>query len=112
VRSKKEPFWEATAIDPESRLLISFVTGKRNEALIKELMESTRKRLKSPRDLVVMSDGEKSIDCASSPRSSENPTARRAREGGDASRRAVTESTEASLTSSSSSAVRVAGSWR
>ncbi len=36
VRSKKEPFWEATAIDPQSRLLIGFVVGRRNEALIKE----------------------------------------------------------------------------
>ncbi len=62
VRSKKEPFWEATAIDPESRLLIGFVTGRRNEALIKELMESTKKRLKEPRDLVVMSDGERSYE--------------------------------------------------
>jgi hypothetical protein len=30
---KKEPFWGATAIDPESRLLIGFVGGRRNEAL-------------------------------------------------------------------------------
>jgi hypothetical protein len=34
VRSKKEPFWEATSIDPQSRLLIGFVVGRRNEALI------------------------------------------------------------------------------
>lgn len=60
--SKKEPFWEATAIDPESRLLIGFVGGRRNEALIKELMHSTKKRLKSPKDLVLMSDGERSYE--------------------------------------------------
>jgi IS1 family transposase len=60
--SKNKPFWEATAIDPESRLLIGFVGGRRNEALIKELMESTRKRLKSPKDLVLMSDGERSYE--------------------------------------------------
>lgn len=60
--SKKEPFWEATAIDPESRLLIGFVGGRRNEALIKELMQSTKKRLKSPKDLVLMSDGERSYE--------------------------------------------------
>jgi IS1 family transposase len=46
VSSKKEPLWEATAIEPKSRLLISFVVGRRNEALIEELMESTKKRLK------------------------------------------------------------------
>src|SRR5829696_4778622 len=39
VRSKKEPFWEATSIDPQSRLLIGFVGGSRDEALIEELME-------------------------------------------------------------------------
>jgi len=60
--TKKEPLWEATAIDPESRLLIGFVVGKRNEALLKELMISTKKRLKEPRDLVLMSDGEKSYE--------------------------------------------------
>jgi IS1 family transposase/transposase-like protein len=62
VRSKKEPFWEATSIEPESRLLIGFVVGRRNEALIKELMVSTRRRLKEPKDLVVMSDGHKSYE--------------------------------------------------
>ena len=60
--SKNKPFWEATAIDPESRLLIGFVGGRRDEALIKELMESTKKRLKEPKDLVVMTDGEKSYE--------------------------------------------------
>jgi IS1 family transposase len=60
--TKKQPFWEATAIDPESRLLISFVGGRRDEALIGELMESTKKRLKEPKDLVMMSDGHKSYE--------------------------------------------------
>jgi IS1 family transposase/transposase-like protein len=62
VGSKSEPFWEATAIDPKSRLLISFVAGRRNEALIRELMESTKKRLRSPKDLVLMTDGERSYE--------------------------------------------------
>ncbi|MCA3747609.1 MAG: IS1 transposase [Rubrobacter sp.] len=62
VSSKKEPYWEATAIDPESRLLISFVTGERDASLIKELMDSTKQRLKNPRDLLVMSDGHKSYE--------------------------------------------------
>jgi transposase-like protein len=34
--SKKEPFWEATSIDPESRLLMGFVAGERDASLIKE----------------------------------------------------------------------------
>ena len=62
VRNKGEPFWEATAIDPESRLLVSFVVGRRNESLIGELMESTKRRLRSPRDLVLMTDGERSYE--------------------------------------------------
>jgi IS1 family transposase len=60
AKSKKEPFWEATAVDPESRLLIGFVVGERDASLIKELMESTKRRLKDPSDLVVMSDGQRS----------------------------------------------------
>ncbi len=62
ARSKKEPFWEATAIDPESRLLIGFVGGSRDEALIEELMVSTKRRLKEPKDLLVMTDGYKSYE--------------------------------------------------
>jgi IS1 family transposase len=57
VGSKKEPLWEGTAIEPKSRLLIGFVVGSRDESLIRELMESTKKRIDSPKDLVLMSDG-------------------------------------------------------
>lgn len=62
VKSKGEPFWEATAIDPRSRLLIGFVGGRRDERLIEELMESTRERLCDPTDLVLMSDGHRSYE--------------------------------------------------
>jgi IS1 family transposase/transposase-like protein len=62
VGSKKEPLWEATAIEPKSRLLISFVVGRRDESLIRELMESTKRRINSPKDLVLMSDGQKSYE--------------------------------------------------
>jgi IS1 family transposase/transposase-like protein len=62
VRSKGEPFWEATALEPQSRLLIGFVGGRRDERLIKELMQSTRDRLKDPTDLVLMTDGARSYE--------------------------------------------------
>ena len=62
ARSKKEPFWEATSIDPQSRLLIGFVAGKRDASLIEELMESTKRRLRDPRDLLVTTDGEKAYE--------------------------------------------------
>jgi IS1 family transposase len=54
VSSEKEPLWEATAIEPKGRLSISFVVGRRDEALIEEPMESTKKGLNSPRNPVVM----------------------------------------------------------
>ncbi len=60
--SKNKPYWEATAIDPESRLLISFVVGERDALLIEELMKSTKRRLKDPSDLVVMSDGQRNYE--------------------------------------------------
>jgi IS1 family transposase/transposase-like protein len=60
--TKKEPFWEATAIDPQSRLLVSFVVGRRDESLIGELMESAKRRLRYPRDLVLMTDGHRSYE--------------------------------------------------
>jgi IS1 family transposase/transposase-like protein len=62
AKSKNEPFWEATSIDPHSRLLIGFVAGKRDASLIEELMESTKRRLRDPRDLLVTTDGEKSYE--------------------------------------------------
>lgn len=62
VKSKGQPFWEATAIEPESRLLIGFVGGRRDEKLIKELMSSSRDRLKDPTDLVLMTDGQRSYE--------------------------------------------------
>jgi IS1 family transposase len=62
VGSKKEPLWEATAIEPKSRLLIGFVVGRRDESLIRELMESARKRINSPKDLLLMSDGHNSYE--------------------------------------------------
>lgn len=62
VVSKSEPFWEATALEPGSRLLVGFVGGRRDERLIKELMQSTRDRLYDPTDLVLMSDGHRSYE--------------------------------------------------
>lgn len=62
VKSKAEPFWEATAIEPGSRLLVGFVGGRRNETMIKELMETTRDRLSNPTDLVLMTDGQRSYE--------------------------------------------------
>jgi transposase-like protein/IS1 family transposase len=112
AKSKNEPFWEATSIDPHSRLLIGFVAGKRDASLIEELMESTKRRLRDPRDLLVTTDGEKSYESLFPSVSSGSPTARRATDEEDASRKSDTESTGASPTSNSSSVGRAQESWR
>lgn len=62
VGSKGWPFWEATALEPQSRLVIGFVGSRRDERLIRELMASSRDRLKDPTDLVLMTDGARSYE--------------------------------------------------
>lgn len=90
--------WEASAIEPKSRLSIGFVVGKRDEPLIAELMESAKKRIDSPKDLVLLSDGHNGYESLFPSVFGESPTVRRAREGEGAFRRGDTASTEASLT--------------
>jgi IS1 family transposase len=57
VGSKEQSLWEATAIDPKTKLVLALVLGERNEALIREAMQSTRAKLADPHDLVLMTDG-------------------------------------------------------
>jgi hypothetical protein len=64
VGSKGDPLWEATALEPQSRLLIGFIGGRRDQRLIKELMASSRERLHDPSDLVLMPDGARSLRVA------------------------------------------------
>jgi transposase-like protein len=90
ARSKKEPFWEAISIDPQSRLLIGFVAGKRDASLIEKLMKSTKGRLRDPRDLLVRPPMGRRATKASSPPSSGSPTARHATDEEDASRESET----------------------
>ena len=58
VEEKKQQYWEATTIDPKSKFLLSLRLGKRNNELIRELLEDTVKRIKHPQDLVLFTDGE------------------------------------------------------
>jgi len=90
ARSKKEPIWEAISIDPQSRLLIGFVAGKRDASLIEKLMKSTKRRLRDPRDLLVRPPMGRRATKASSPPSSGSPTARHATDEEDASRESET----------------------
>ena len=57
VGSKGQSLWEGTAIDPKSKLVLALALGKRDEVLVRELMESTRAKLTDPRNLVLMTDG-------------------------------------------------------
>ena len=57
VGSKGESLWEATAIDPESKLVVALALGKHDETLVRELMESSRAKLADPHNLVLMTDG-------------------------------------------------------
>ncbi len=57
VGSKEQQLWEATAIDPKTKLVLALVLGQRDEALVRELMEDTHKRLAHPHDLLLMTDG-------------------------------------------------------
>jgi IS1 family transposase len=48
---------KATTLDPKSKFLVSLKLGKRDEALISDLMEDSAKRLLNKVDLVFFSDG-------------------------------------------------------
>jgi IS1 family transposase len=57
---KGEPAWEAELIDPVSKFVISHVQGRRNEALIRTLLEDGAARLAQRQNLVLLTDGEAS----------------------------------------------------
>jgi IS1 family transposase/transposase-like protein len=57
---KRAPAWEAELMDPVSKFVISHVQGRRNETLIRTLLEDGAARLAAPHDLVLLTDGEAS----------------------------------------------------
>jgi IS1 family transposase len=57
---KGQPAWEAELMDPVSKFVIAHVQGRRNEALIRTLLEDGAARLAAPHDLVLLTDGEAS----------------------------------------------------
>lgn len=58
AQDKRHPQWEAEVIDPVSKFVISHVQGRRDEALIRRLLEDTAKRLIHRHRLVLLTDGE------------------------------------------------------
>ena len=57
---KGQPAWEAELMDAVSKFVISHVQGRRNEALIRTLLEDGAARLAQRQDLVLLTDGEAS----------------------------------------------------
>lgn len=57
---KGEPAWEAELMDPASKFVLAHVQGKRDERLIRRLLEDGASRLHNRHDLVLFTDGEPS----------------------------------------------------
>jgi IS1 family transposase len=60
--SKREQLWQAEVIDPATRLVVAFATGRRNETLIEQVMLDAVARLAYPQGVVLFSDGEPSYE--------------------------------------------------
>jgi IS1 family transposase len=60
AQDKSQPQWEAEVIDPVSKFVISHVQGRRDEALIRRLLEDAAGRLAHRHHLVLLTDGEAS----------------------------------------------------
>lgn len=57
---RRQPVWEAELMDPTSKFVLAHVQGKRDERLIRRLLEESASRLHNRHDLVLFTDGEPS----------------------------------------------------
>lgn len=62
AHDKSQPRWEAEMIDPQSKFILSHVQGRRDEGLIRALLEASAKRLSNRHHLVLFTDGEASYE--------------------------------------------------
>lgn len=62
AHDQSQPLWEAEVIDPESKFVLSHVQGRRDEALIRRLLEDAAQRLANRHSLVLFTDGEASYE--------------------------------------------------
>ena len=60
AHDKGQPMWEAELIDPVSKFVVSHVQGKRDECLIRALLQDGANRLTNRHHLVLLTDGEAS----------------------------------------------------
>jgi len=58
--TKLEPMWEAEVMDPQSKLILAHVQGRRGEELIRHLYQETVQRVTNRHHLVLFTDGEHS----------------------------------------------------
>jgi len=58
AHDKGQPAWEAEIIDPESKFVVSHVQGRRDEPMIRCLLEDAARRLANRHRLVLLTDGE------------------------------------------------------
>ena len=62
AHDKSQPQWEAEVIDPQSKFVVSHVQGRRDETLIRRLLEDAAQRLANRHQLVLFTDGEASYE--------------------------------------------------
>lgn len=57
VGRKRQPWWEAELVDPESRFVLAHVQGPRNETLVRRLLQQGADRLACRHGIVLFTDG-------------------------------------------------------
>lgn len=58
AHDKGQPMWEAELIDPASKFVVSHIQGRRDEELIRSLLQDGANRLANRHRLVLLTDGE------------------------------------------------------
>jgi IS1 family transposase/transposase-like protein len=56
--NKQTPAWEGELMDPASKFILAHVQGRRDEAMVRHLLMEGAKRVATPQDLVLFTDGD------------------------------------------------------
>jgi hypothetical protein len=60
VAEKSQPAWEGELMDPASKFVLSHVQGRRNEEMIRRLLEDSANRLADRHQVALFTDGDAS----------------------------------------------------
>ena len=60
VEKKSQPAWEAELMDPQSKFVLSHIQGRRDEELIRCLLQDGANRLHDPHRVALLTDGDAS----------------------------------------------------